>query len=252
MLVGTGQRPDQVADDVALLGHRRADVVLDDLAQLAPPRVGIGDAVRFAGLEQRVALDRSGQPAIELGDGIGHRERRRRPAVRDALAQPLGQIAEVRGDPAELVGQRRRDLLVGEWQLRDADRKGGLQTEDRVDRELVEARRRRSALVGMKISISRVIRSWALSPVGGDRLGFCGDRATLGDLRVLGRPTRVLELPREPVVADEVGQRRVRSHREVVVARRERIEFFGRVGHLGTSRCVGWWIVTRMLAAMGA
>ena len=118
-----GLRQDLVAEHVAVRRQRRPDVALDDRARAGPatPR-GRRRPCGVGGVEQRVLGDRRRRSQRSSWSiGLADREVGRRPAAGDALAVPVGEVAEVRRDAAELADHRLGDLGVGQRQLRDPD-----------------------------------------------------------------------------------------------------------------------------------
>ena len=109
VLAGVG--PDAIADRVAVAGHRRADVRLDDVAQPGAPGIGVGDAGGLGGLQERVLGDRLRQPGDRSGDGVVDREGGRGPVPGDALEERgrscRGSSARSRG-PSRSSPRRRR------------------------------------------------------------------------------------------------------------------------------------------------
>ena len=89
-------------------------------------------------VQQRVVGDRRRQQPVELRDRVGHRERGGDPPCGHALALPLGELAVVATEPAELVDQRLGHVGVGQREHPHQDRHRDLRAEDRVGGELGE------------------------------------------------------------------------------------------------------------------
>ena len=139
VLVRSGLLPNEVAEDVPILGHRRTHVGFDGVPETLAPRIGIRHARRLVRVEEGVVRDRLGQPSIDLRDRIVDGKRRRRAVPPNPLEQSVTEVAKVRAHPVDLRDHRVGDGRVRDRQLRHVHGQARDGSEDRIDAELREA-----------------------------------------------------------------------------------------------------------------
>ena len=210
LLVAAALGQHLVAEDVAVRRHAGVHVGLDHRAQAGLPAVDVHAVGRRSRRQQRVVGHRRGEDGVQLRDGVPHGEGCGEPPVGHALALPLGQLAVVATQPAELVDQRVRDVRVGEREHAHQDRHGDLLTEDRVRGELLQARLG-DVGPGSRVGGDHGTRDPLLLVETGlvEPLGPLRERPQGRDLAVLGLPRHLLELPGPAVVTQQVGARGV-------------------------------------------
>ena len=178
-LVGPRVRGDLVAEHVAVALGRGPHLLLHDgSSSRSRQRAASTPGGRVLHGEHRVLLDRRRQPAVELLDGLPHREVGRGAAGRDALAVPVGEVVEVAADALELADHRLGDVGVRAppaWARRPrgwtARRRSGWPPNSAVRGSSSSARE-----VASQTSIARVIRRCSSSPSVVDRLRPRGER----------------------------------------------------------------------------
>ncbi len=107
-LVGPGVRQHLVAQHVAVGGHRRVHLGVDDRGHPPPPRGGV-DVARGRGQcrHDRRLVQRQGQLGVDLVGRPRHRERGGDATGGDSLAQPLGELV-IASAPRRRASPRRR------------------------------------------------------------------------------------------------------------------------------------------------
>ena len=197
-VVGARLRQHLVAQHVAVGRHPGAYVGLDHLAQPGLPAVDVHPGRR------RRRWRSSGSSAtgvasmrVDLGDRVGDRERGREPPVRHALALPIGQLAVVATEAAELVDQRLGHVGVRAARAspsRSASRPARRRSGRRRARRAAAPSGRRG-VVASAISTARVIRCCSSRPASSSASARGGEVAQRGDLAVLGLARGLLERP---------------------------------------------------------